>query len=323
MSEKSYYSKTGFISNSAIGHYLFSPSKFRKYILGELEEEDNSYLEFGKLVHLKLLEPWVYDTEIVPFEYTIPRSEQQKQFINDYILLKDVDATPELTAYRKAYPLKKDSDEKATEKAKEMLELFVTYRQYLKASETRTVIQQSVHDTIKTVESNVKAHKLAAELLYDVSPDFSDGKREAFNEIDLYSSDSDGFKYKALLDRIVIDHENKVVQLVDLKTTSKLHKFRESFDNYDYSRQLAFYDDMIRNNSERLKIDDSYEIQHYIVAVDSITLSVKVFRINGNLIQDSKAKIADIVDDIKWHFRNDKWEHSVKYYTGNGEEEIC
>jgi len=322
MKEKSYYSMKGYVSNSALSHFLHSPRKFRKFILGELEEESQSYLELGKLIHLRLLEIHVYNSEIVPFDYIIPRSGQQKQFITDYINLKDVDATPELTAYRKAYPLKKESDEKATEKAKELLETLVTYRQYLKASETRTVIQESIHEDVKTVESNVRRHKRANELLYDVSEFFDTGEEdESYNEIALFHKDED-LKFKALIDRVVVDHANKKIKLIDVKTSSKLHKFRESFDSYEYDRQLAFYDFMIRQNLDKFRADESYEIDHHIVAIDTITKEVKTFLIDKNIIHDASKRIEDILESVRWHFKNDEWDHSMEYYTGNGDEKI-
>ncbi len=42
---------------------------------------------------------------------------------------------------------------------------------------------------------------------------------------------------KSLLDRVKFDVKNKKVYLIDLKTTSDIGNFKESFDKYTYGIQ--------------------------------------------------------------------------------------
>lgn len=326
MKEKGYYNKTGFVSNSSIDYFLKSPSLFKKYIDGDIAETTPDYQGYGKLVHLKILEPFVYDSEVVPFEYTTPKSPQQKKFLEAFMDEKMAGCDNLITAgikcYREAYPTNKESDERVEERAKNLIEEFQLYRKYYKASKERTVIKTDLHEKIKESEKNVRGHKKANELIYAVSDMFDDGKREAYNELELYYVDEDNIRYKSMLDRLVIDHENKVIQLVDIKTSSHLPTFREHFDKYDYIRQLAFYTMMIRYNSEKLKITDEYKMDYFIVAISSITCEVKVFNVEQQEILDSIKRLTGYLEDIRWHFKNNRWDHSAAYYEGDGTETL-
>lgn len=322
MKEKKYYSKTGFVSSTSIGYFKKSPKLFKAFIDGEAEYKEESYQGYGKLVHLKLLEPFEYEGEVVPYDYTVPKSPQQKKFIERYLELLEESASPALTAYKEAY-VTKESDDKILEKALKLLEDCSTYRKYLKASEERTVIKLDMHDKIRETDKNARAHKKANELLFGVSDVIDDGIHEAYNEVELYYQEGEGgLKYKSMLDRLVINHETKTVDLVDVKTTNDLPNFRESFDKYSYARQLAFYEMMIYANASKLNINGDYTVNWHIVAASSLDSEVKVFNINEEDRTSAKEDLEKTLEEIRWHFRNDRWEHSSAYYNGDGSETL-
>ena len=321
MKEKEYYSKTGFVSSTSIGYFDKSPSAFKAFIDGELKESEASYQGYGKLVHLKLLEPFEYDSEVVPHEFNVPKSAQQKKFMDKYLELLGESSTPALVAYKESYSTK-ETDDKILEKANKLLEEFKPYREYLKLSKERTVIKKEVHEKIKESDRNARSHKLANELLFGVSDIFDDGIHRAYNELELYFINPETkIKYKGMLDRIVIDNEAKTVTLVDVKTSNGVNAFKESFEKYNYARQLAFYEMLIKNNRKKLEIDEDYTIQFYIVAVSSITSEVKVYNVQSE-VESARNGLADTLAKIKWHFINDRWEHTSEYYNGDGSEKL-
>jgi len=123
-----------------------------------------------------------------------------------------------------------------------------------------------------------------------------------------------------MLDRLVIDYENKKVQIVDLKTSAHLYSFKEKVDEYSYHRQLAFYWMAIHwyfKNTLKISLDDWVK-ETYIVAVGSVLpYEVKVFEVTDRKLNEGATEIMGLMDALKWHFDNDAWDHDILYYLDN------
>lgn len=324
MEDKSYYNLKGYINSSSLKYIKADPARFKMYIDGEIAEDEKSYLSTGKLVHLRVLELEVFKKNVESMEYIIPRSAQQKGFIEDFINFKNKYKVSEalMRAYRANYSTK-EKDETVLKKAEELRDQFKPYEKYLKVSKTKEVIKQQDYDKILTIERNVKAHKLANKLLYGYDTVIDDDI-VAFNEFQILW-EYEGIKCKSLLDRVIVDKKNKVITLVDLKTTSDLNNFRSSYDKYRYDRQLAFYLAAITRNHKDLIGDDNieeYSMNSYIVAVDTIDHRVKVFDIKEEELTAAAKEIADLLATANWHIKENKWSHTKVYYEGEGSEEL-
>lgn len=324
MEEKDYYKLKGYVSSSSLKH-IRNIGKFKKFIDGELEQEDTSYLSFGKLVHLHTLENNVYKDTIVPYEYVVPRSAQQKQFMEDFLnnrnsKLKIDEAL--IKAYKQNYTTK-EKDETILKKATGLRDSFKTYEKYLKLSKTKHVIPQKDHTKIKTIDKNLKAHKKANELLFGDADFIDEGNTTSHNETAILW-EYKGVKCKSLLDRVIVDKKNKKITIVDLKTTSNLDEFKSSFDKYRYDRQLAFYSSAIFHGKhlfigEDENIED-YTLECYIVAVDTINYRVKVSKIDESILLTATKEIAELLQIADWHIKENKWDYSKEYYEGDGTE---
>ena len=140
MSEKEYYNLKGYINSSSL-KYLDpkgedDPLKFKRSIEGELEQEEASYLNFGKLVHLYVLEKEVFDATVRVMDYTTPKSSQQKKFLEDFLEYRLAKLKVEealLKAYRNNYTTK-EKDETILKKALAIRETYKTYEKYLQES---------------------------------------------------------------------------------------------------------------------------------------------------------------------------------------------
>ena len=112
------------------------------------------------------------------------------------------------------------------------------YIEYLKQKDNKKVISFADLNMLKTIKSNLESHKKANELLFNYSKTF-----EVHNEFHINwefpnASELGDLSCKSLLDRVMIDHTNKKIILIDLKTTSHLYDFNISMNEFGYYSQL-------------------------------------------------------------------------------------
>lgn len=82
ISNKEYHDDREFLSSSALKLLHKDPQAFyKRYMLGEREEVSNqAALDFGTAAHLMLLEPHLYDTDVVVFPGAVRRGKEFDKF---------------------------------------------------------------------------------------------------------------------------------------------------------------------------------------------------------------------------------------------------
>ena len=146
---------------------------------------------------------------------------------------------------------------------------------------------------------------------------------EFYNEFPIYFKDSyHDIDCKALLDRVMIDHKNKEIILIDIKSCNTFKNFKDRVRDFNYHRQLAFYWRALLHHLKD-KIDNSYVFKTYIIAINTKDIvEVKVYEIPENLLREADDEINRIMLKLQWHFENDKWEYTREYYNNNGIEKL-
>ena len=175
---------------------------------------------------------------------------------------------------------------------------------------------------LKAIKKNMEDHKKANELLFNYPETF-----EVHNEFHINweypnASSLGDLPCKSLLDRVMIDHTNKKIILVDIKTTADVYNFKHSVEEFDYCRQLAYYWLAIHwyfKNELKLDIEE-YEHSTYIVAIQNDGATCKVFEIDDETIITNIDKLTHIITQMDWHFSNNLWDYSREYYEGDGAE---
>jgi hypothetical protein len=320
---KNYYDVKA-VSNSSLSWLKEgSPKYFKMKFDGELPEEKKSYFEKGQQIHMYILEPEQFDKEYTFLNYDKPKSTQQKLFCEKFARLKKGKKDEKLVeAYKVAYTTK-ESDEKILEKAKALEKQYAEFIKYTKTSPMYTAILPThMLDQLNETKLNLRNHIRARELLFNDEHAVFGNSDKLFiqNEFAIYWEYPNGLKCKSLIDRLVIDYEKKIVQLIDLKTSFHIYSFKEKVKEYAYHRQLAFYWMALYwyfKNELHISLDD-WDKETYIVAVGTtVPYEVKVFAITDPTLNEGIADITRLMDDLKWHFDNDKWDYDWKYYDAN------
>ena len=320
-----YYKDNTRISNSAIGWFLKKGPKYLRDMLdGEEEGLKLPQLERGTMIHEYILQPNEFwkDYEILDFE--TPKVKQQKDLCEKYIQLKSTDPLEDesvilLQAYESSYNNSKSKLQKI-EDAKNIITTYDSYIKYLQIGSTKKVISFADLHMLETIKKNITEHIAANKLLYDVPTTYTCHNEFHINW-ELY-----GVKCKSLLDRVMFDHVNKKIILIDLKTTSDVYNFAHSVESFDYYRQIAFYLCAITwYMIEELNLNpDDYDLEAYIIAIQTNgSNEVRVFNMfNEEELLNRKNIIAKTLTEISYHINSGNWEHTRKYYENDGIEEL-
>ncbi len=145
-----------------------------------------------------------------------------------------------------------------------------------------------------------------------------------------------GLEMKALLDRVIIDHKEKKVNVYDLKTSWNVEDWiNQSFLTYKYYIQAVVYKEALLalqargiipadytiENMQFIVCDSTSECSPEIYVVDDYTY--KVFKEIGFTSKGVEYKSVDaIVDDVTIHRDSDIWIHSIRQIMTDFEPRI-
>jgi hypothetical protein len=325
-----YYEDLTRISNSNIGWFLKKGPRYLKEMLDGKEGLKASFLDKGTMIHEYILQPEEFWKDYIILDFAVPKVKQQKDLLEFYSSARLIDPFASeddilLMSYEAAYNNTK-SKEKKIQEAKELVELYQNYIEYFRNKDSKKVISFADLNMLKAIKKNMEDHKKANELLFNYPETF-----EVHNEFHINweypnASSLGDLPCKSLLDRVMIDHTNKKIILVDIKTTADVYNFKHSVEEFDYCRQLAYYWLAIHwyfKNELKLNIEE-YEYETYIVAVQSHDgYEVRVFKFNSKAIEERLITIDYAIKRIAWHKNNNLWDHMKEYYDEDGAEIIC
>jgi hypothetical protein len=126
---------------------------------------------------------------------------------------------------------------------------------------------------------------------------------EAFNEKPLYSRLL-GQGIRGKLDRIVVDHPNKRIIHIDLKT-SETHpsQFEPLIRSRKIYRQMAMYDQLLLR-----EMYANYDIIHYVVAIHTKELhEVGVYKIDRSWIDLGYSELTVLLSAVSMCEVNESW----------------
>lgn len=346
MSENKYYS-IPYISNSSLTWFKVSPKYCWKRMNREIADEEYSYTTLGKQLHMSLLEPEEFEKNYIYLDFKTPASKQQlgfcESYVNklsfgeNYVDQSDIHSISLCEAYKLNYNTEKLTDAVILKSAQKLYESNSEYIQYLKVKgDYREILSKSKKELITTITNTIKSHKKASKLMFtDVDDNVLEFTNMAQQDSDIHKDqkcevpvyweypivyNGEALKCKALIDRLVVDHTNKRITIVDLKTTSVLGDFTDTIIEREYYRQLAFYRLSLQHSNIFPK---DYEIEAYIVAVNTQEpYECRVYKLSDEEYLKQVLVINNILTEISWHWFSGQWDYSRTYYEGDGTENL-
>lgn len=351
MSQPIEYADVRAFSQSSLKLLDFSPRQFYReeypWVIGQtpfkaLRAETDSML-LGSLVDVMLTRPKDLDKEYVTVEGA--PTGQMKTFVDLYFAYeKDVTKgyTEELTPYNhaeitsrayKGAEFKRDSLEKVTERFK--TEGLLYYNS----------LRKTIGKTVVLAEMMIKATALVRGMLEDEFIGEVVGRIEGtvmdergtltqvFNQLAIYWEEH-GLLFKALLDKVIVDHIKKTIQPYDIKTTGESN-FMTAFGSWRYDLQGAFYTDALHYWMKQQGLE-GYTILPFIFIVcftndrgippqmwsmgqyDYYAGRYGMYRPKMRQVRGYQ----DLIQDLLWHIKEDKWRYSKSVYKNNGVREL-
>ena len=329
-----YYEDNTRISNSAIGWFLNKgPAYFRNMLDGKEKGLDLPQLRKGTMIHEFLLQPDQFWNDYVLFNGDKPKSAQAQKFCENLINTVEIELNKQLSeAYRKSYSIVGKSEDKILSEA---LKISVEYKDYIEAIKSKKIlISQYDLDQLMKIQHNVEEHKLAKQLLQKAG-DYSN--MHVYHEFQInwdYLAEDElnhgaytPIACKSLLDSCTFDFDTRTCTIMDIKTTAKLWHFEDSMKEFDYCRQLCFYQDAVYWYFENvLKMTDEFDkwrFEFYIIAIDTTgSNEIRVFGLDSIQINSREIAIHDFMKVYLWHLGTENWDHSYEYYNGDGSENL-
>lgn len=323
-------------SSSSLKEFSMDRKKYyKRYLLGEfVEEEDNKAVTMGKLVETLLLEPHEFDNRFALSVCLSTPTGLMLAFVESLYkhtaaATKDGEITRDFDAMcQDAYT---DSGFKITFDA--VMKKFIGsdaeiyYKEIREVrSKNLTVVTADEISTAERIVETLKTNPVTAEVVNLVdSPNYS-----VYNQLQVEGYSVEGHLFKSMMDKCIVDHKEKTIQVYDLKCVWAVERFYEEY--YLYRRayiqaylywQAGFMLKELQGLSDylvqppRFMVCDSTNYFNpliYTLNVEDLTDALNGFEHKGRKYPGVK----EIIVNLKWAVENDIWNMSKDNYLANG-----
>ena len=324
--EKDFYKKKFYYSYSSLNKLIWNPQVFyQMYVLGLKEEKLEQHLLQGKLIHLLLLEPEMFNEEFMVTPGKLPtdslRQVVDRVFRHYQELTRNGDDRTELVQFDGAildvmrdmnYFQNLKTDQQRLDKV--ITPETISYWQFLQTKGNKTLVDP---DTVKFCQDAVEIIKTNNQVCNLIGSNITDfDNKEVINEqymqIDLPNQ---VYGLKGIIDNLVIDHDNRTIFINDIKTTSKdLKDFPESIEYYSYWLQAVIYMIMIGHVHQNL-INAGYQVKFHFVVIDRAFQSY-AFAVSEETLNKWLDRFTDCIRKAEWHYQNRSYELPYDFAQG-------
>lgn len=333
------YRKLNMDSSSSLKMFSQDKRKYHKrYYLNEhVEEPDTKATLMGKLVEVTLLEPELFDEKFYMSTCTKAPTGLMLDFVEALYKHTELGTDKEGNIIRDFGDIVKDAFAESGFKIslEAVLKKFEGSDAKLYYKEIRSVRKQGLN--VVTIEDVTNAERIVKELrnnfaTKDVVNLVSDGRWEVYNQFPIEGYLVDGMKFKSLIDKVVIDHNEKTIQIYDLKCTFSVENFYEEYYLYRRAYIQAFlYHKSILNSENIFDFDHSdYKVLcPAFIVCDSINYNNPlIFKLSVDDLDEAYEGfsgkdreypgVRKLIQDLTWHKEMDLWRISRENYLSGG-----
>lgn len=326
-------------SSSSLKDFSLDRRKYyKKHVLREkVDEKENLATNMGKLVETLLLEPEEFDNRFYMSSCASAPTGLMLDFVEALykvtaeatdgfgVVARDFDLITEEAYQLSGFKIPKE----------QVLKKFIGSNAEIYYKEIREVRSKNL--TIVTTQEVNNAEKIIEELrtnafTKDIINKGNSKNFTVYNQYKIESYTCDGHEFKSMLDKVIIDHKNKVVHLYDLKCVWSVEGFYSDYYLYRraYIQAYLYYYAMVQLAHKKDSEFYHYKIEFLkFIVVDSInyykpliyTLSqvdmsraYNGFRSNGRVYPG----VRELIQELKWAQENDVWTISKKNFESNG-----
>jgi len=326
-------------SSSSLKEFSMNRRKYHKrYILNErVEEEDSKASVTGRVVETLLLEPEEFDGRFYMSVCMNAPTGMMLDFVEALckhtLAATDEDGNISRTFEEMAKDAYVDSGYKI--KFEAVIGKFQGSDAEIYYNELRTVRSKGL--TVVTSEDINNAEKIVQELKNNpitstVVNLVNSARWTVLNQFQLQGYDVDDHLFKSMMDKVIIDHNERTIQVYDLKCTWSVENFYEEYYLYRraYIQAYLYY-----QAAKDLTKDPESEYYGYYVSepkfmvCDSTNyMSPLIYTLSDKDLEDAyngfehKGRtypgVKSLIEDLQWAIANDTWNISRENYLAGG-----
>lgn len=339
MTEKE-YRQLEIDSYSSLSAFIKDRKKYaKKFVYKEkVDDEETHYLTIGSVVDCLSLMPHEFNDKFIVGNCK-PPTGQMLQFVEEVFKLSVIDVngwkevielTPEIL--KQAYDnvnFKRDTFDKIClrfeTEGKDYYKELIELRRHGK-----TVISIDDLNNAKRVDEGLRKSPVTGILMNTVT----DNRVTVLNQLPIIFK-YNGHQLKSLLDKVLIDHERKIIYLYDLKTTYNVEEFENNYYKFNYYIQAALYWIALNEWADKKGyIKDGYTVDYMqFIVCDSFNYMAPLIYTTGpeHFVQALsgfwyKGKyyvgLNEVISGIQWHRGNNIWNMSHDNFKNNGKIDI-
>ena len=311
---------------------------YKKYVLGEkVEEKENAAANMGRIVETLLMEPETFDDKFFLSTCMSAPTSLMLDFVEAlYRVTKD--ATDENGIVKRQFMELAEEAHKLSGfkiKLEAVLNKFIGSDAEVYYNEIRTVRTKGL-SIVTTTEISI-AEKIVEQLKSNSTTApivnlVNSSRYSVMDQLQVEGYEIDGLPLKSMLDKVIVDHNERVIKPYDLKCTWSVENFYEEYYLYRraYIQAYLYYNAM-------LKLADDPESEYYGYRVDYLQFIVcdssnyyapLVYTLDIDDMQDAyhgfvhKGRtypgVKDIIASVKWATSTGIWNVSHKNHLANG-----
>ena len=324
-------------SSSSLKEFSTDRRKYhKKYILNEVvEDEDSKAATMGRMVETLLMEPHLFDERFHLSTCMSTPTGLMLEFVEALYRHTVAATADDGTITRSFEDMCNDAyaDSGFKIKLDAVLGKFIGSDAEVYYKEIREV--RAKHLTVVTTQEIANAEKVVVELktnptTAEVVNLVDDVQYSVHNQLQVEGYEVFGHMFKSMMDKVIVDHKSKTVQVYDLKCTWSVENFYSEYYLYrrayiqgflyhkaaeSWASEMGYGDYEIL--LPRFIVCDSTNYANplvYAMTQDSMNNALDGFEYKGR----EYPGVAQLIGDLKWALDKDVWNISRENHINNG-----
>jgi hypothetical protein len=325
-------------SSSSLKDFSMDRKKYyRKYILGEdVDDKDTQAATMGRLVETLLMEPDEFDKRFYMSACASAPTGLMLAFVEALWKFTKESMDDDGKVTRSFEDISKDAYAESGFKIKydAVIAKFVGTDAEIFYNEIRTVRGKNL--TVVTAEDVNNAEKIVVQLrTNDVTKDIvtmvNSKQYSVYNQLQVEGYTIDDHMFKSMMDKVIVDHKEKRVQVYDLKCTWSVENFLEEYYLYRraYIQAYLYYWAAIYLTKTIEEFEGYTAFPPQFIVCDSTGYyNPLIYTLTFDDISDAYSGfthknreyvgVGELIEDLKWALENNVWNISRKNYMNDG-----
>jgi hypothetical protein len=326
-------------SSSSLKDFSMDRKKYyKKYILNEtVEDKDSSAANMGRIVETLLMEPHLFDDKFYMSSCLSTPTGLMLDFVEAlYRVTRDAtDESGKITRDFADMSLEAYNLSGFKIKYEAVMSKFIGSEAEIYYNEIRRVRTNNL-TVVNTTEIAV-AEKIVEQLKTNSTTGpivnlVNSSRYEIIDQMQVEGYTVDGHLFKSMLDKVVIDHDKKLIQPYDLKCTWSVENFYEEYYLYRraYIQAYLYYHAMLHLTKDEDSPYYEYDVQYlqfivcdstnyYQPLIYTLDMNDMLAAYNGFIHKGrTYPGVGELIAALSWCVETNTWNISHKNYLSNG-----